>query len=93
MNYWKAFVPCPRRRGRSCPEFTPWDPYFRVGNSGQAFGKIKYEVERKVRRLAAKKCKREGFGWRRWSSAVVYGTWGLFRDYRVVYWSGKACPG
>ena len=42
-----------------------------------------YEVERKVRRLAAKKCKRKGFGWKRWSSAVVYGTWGLFRDYRV----------
>jgi hypothetical protein len=36
--------------------------YFRVGNSGRAFGKIKYEVERKVRRLAAKKCKRKGFG-------------------------------
>jgi RNA-directed DNA polymerase len=70
-----------------------WVNYFRVGNSGTAFGKIKYEVERKVRRLAAKKCKREGFGWKRWSSAVVYGTWGLFRDYRVVYWSAKACPG
>jgi RNA-directed DNA polymerase len=54
---------------------------------------IKYEVEHKVRRLAAKKCKRKGFGWKRWSSAVVYGTWGFFRDYRVVYWSAKACPG
>ena len=29
--------------------------------------------------------KRKGFGWKRWSSALVYGTWGLFRDYRVVY--------
>jgi hypothetical protein len=37
--------------------------------------------------------KRKGFGWKRWSSAVVYGTWGLYRDYRVVYWSAKACPG
>jgi RNA-directed DNA polymerase len=65
-----------------------------AGNSGTAFGKIKYEVERKVRRLAAKKCKRKGFGWKRWSRAVVYGTWGRhFRDYRVVYWSAKACPG
>jgi hypothetical protein len=60
---------------------------------GRAFDKVKYEVDRKVRRLAAKKCKRRGFGWKRWSSAVVYGTWGLFRDYRVVYWSAKACPG
>lgn len=69
-----------------------WVNYFRVGNSGRAFDKVKYEVDRKVRRLAAKKCKRKGFGWKRWSSAVVYGTWGLFRDYRVVYWSAKACP-
>jgi RNA-directed DNA polymerase len=53
---------------------------------------VKYEVDRKVRRLAAKKCKRKGFGWKRWSSAVVYGTWGLFRDYRVMYWSAKARP-
>jgi RNA-directed DNA polymerase len=75
------------------PVLRGWVNYFRVGNSGQAFGKIKYEVECKVRRLAAKKCKRKGFGWKRWSSAVVYGTWGLFRDYRVVYWSAKACPG
>jgi RNA-directed DNA polymerase len=51
-----------------------WVNYFRVGNSGRAFGKIKFEVERKVRRLAAKKRKRERFGWKRWSSAVVYGT-------------------
>jgi len=69
-----------------------WVNYFRVGNSGKAFGKVKYEVERKVRRLAAKKRKRQGFGWKRWSSVVVYGTWSLFRDYRVVYWSAKACP-
>ena len=42
-----------------------------------------------MRRLAAKTCKRKGFGWKRWSSALVYGTWRLFRDYRVVYWSAK----
>ena len=42
------------------------------------------------RHMAAKKCKRKGFGWKRWSSTVVYGTWGLFRDYRVVYWGPKA---
>jgi RNA-directed DNA polymerase len=38
-----------------------------------------------VRRFAMKKRKRKGFGWRRWSSAVVYGAWGLFNDYRVRY--------
>jgi hypothetical protein len=32
-----------------------------------------------------KKLKRKGFGWTRWSSETVYGTWGLFDDYRVRY--------
>jgi RNA-directed DNA polymerase len=67
-----------------------WVNYFRVGNSSQAFLKVKYQVERKVRRFAARKSKRTGFGWKRWSSDIVYGTWGLFGDYRVVYGNAKA---
>jgi len=70
-----------------------WVNYFRVGNSGHPIGKVRYEVERKVRRLAAKKCKRKGFGWKQWSSSILHETWGLFRDYRVVYLRVKACPG
>ncbi len=62
-----------------------WVNYFRVGNSGDAFSKLKWLVERKVRRFAAKKRGRRGFGWKRWSSEVVYGAWGLFSDYRVAY--------
>jgi RNA-directed DNA polymerase len=70
-----------------------WVNYFRVGNSSQAFLKVKDQVERKVRRFAAKKSKRSGFGWKRWSSDIVYGTWGLFGDYRVVYTNAKARAG
>lgn len=62
-----------------------WVDYFRVGNSGHALGKVKYHVERKVRRFAARKSKRGGFGWKRWSSEVVYGAWGLYSDYQVRY--------
>jgi len=62
-----------------------WVTYFRVGNSGDALGKVKYHVERKVRRFAARKSKRGGFGWKRWSSEVVYGVWGLNNDYQVRY--------
>jgi hypothetical protein len=43
----------------------------------------------KVRRFAVKKRKRKGFGWMQWSSAVVYGSWGLFDDYGIRY-SGRA---
>ena len=50
-------------------------------------------VELKVRRFAVKKLKRRGLGWARWSSAVVYGTWGLYNDYRVRYRGrAKAAP-
>jgi hypothetical protein len=62
-----------------------WVNYFRVGNSGDVFQKVRWLMERKVRRFAAKKQGRRGFGWKRWSSDVVYGAWGLFSDYRVIY--------
>jgi RNA-directed DNA polymerase len=72
------------------PILRGWVNYFQVGNSSQAFAKVQLHVERKVRRFAAKKSKRTGLGWKRWSRNVVYGAWGLFRDYRLVYASVKA---
>lgn len=75
------------------PILRGWVNYFRVGNSGHAFDKVKYFVNRKVRRFAAKQRKRRGFGWKRWSNEVVYGLWGLFRDYRIVYANVKARTG
>jgi RNA-directed DNA polymerase len=75
------------------PILRGWVNYFRIGNSSQAFGKIAYHVERKVRRFAAKQSKRKGFGWKRWSSDLVYGVWGLFRDYRLAYSGAKARTG
>jgi RNA-directed DNA polymerase len=75
------------------PILRGWVNYFRVGNSSQAFAKVRYQVECKVRRFAAKKSKRKGFGWKRWSSEIVYGSWGLFRDYRLTYSSAKARTG
>ena len=72
------------------PILRGWVNYFRVGNSSQAFNKVQYHVERKVRRFAAKQRKRTGFGWKRWSSDIVYGSWGLFRDYHLAYASAKA---
>lgn len=62
-----------------------WVNYFRIGNSADALQAVQYYVERKVRRFAARKSKRSGFGWKRWSKQVVYGDWGLFDDYRVRY--------
>jgi RNA-directed DNA polymerase len=60
-----------------------WVAYFRVGHSARALQTVKYRIEQQVRRFAAKKHKRGGLGWRRWGSALVYGVWGLYNDYRV----------
>jgi RNA-directed DNA polymerase len=76
--------------GQVNPILRGWANYFRVGNSSQAFHKVEYHVERKVRRFAAKQRKRKGFGWKRWSSEIVYESWGLFRDYHLTYASANA---
>ena len=67
-----------------------WVAYFSIGNSGKAFRKVRWHLERKVRRFAAKQSKRQGFGWKRWSSAVVYKTWGLFGDYHVAWYQRES---
>jgi RNA-directed DNA polymerase len=85
-------LPIPAAVAQVNPVLRGWVNYFRVGNSGLAFAKVRRAVECKVRRWAAKKCKRKGFGWKRWSSGTIYGDWGLFRDYRVVYGNAKASP-
>lgn len=70
-----------------------WANYFRIGNSSREFDKVRNGVERKVRRFAVKKLKRKGFGWTRWSSEIVYGSWGLFDDYQIRYGGrAKATP-
>ena len=67
-----------------------WVNYFRVGNSSREFETVRDAVELKVRRFAVKQRKRKGFGWTRWSSEVVYGSWGLFDDYKIRYRQAKA---
>ncbi len=69
-----------------------WVNYFRIGNSSREFDTVRDAVEHKVRRFAVKKRNRKGFGWTRWSSDVVYGSWGLFDDYQIRYRRAKATP-
>jgi RNA-directed DNA polymerase len=69
------------------PILRGWVNYFRVGNSARCFDYVKNWVERKVRRHLMGARKRQGFGWKRWSTAWLYDTLGLFRDYRVQHLS------
>ncbi len=61
-----------------------WVNYFRVGESHECFSYIRYWMERKVRRHLMRARGRQGFGWKRWSSAWIYETLGVFSDYQLV---------
>jgi RNA-directed DNA polymerase len=83
------------RRSRSRPveevieEINPilrgWVQYFAIGHSSVCFSYIRYWVEKKIRRHLARACQRRGFGRKRWRREWLYGTLGLFSEYRVTY--------
>jgi Retron-type reverse transcriptase len=73
--------------GKVIEEINPilrgWVNYFRVGHSNRCFSMVKHWVEKKVRRHLMRARERKGMGWKRWSREWIYGTLGLFNDYRV----------
>jgi RNA-directed DNA polymerase len=69
-----------------------WVNYFRIGNSNDTFGKVKYFIEKKVRRFVMKRKGLKGFGWKRWSREDIYEKWGLYNDYRIRYLYPKSAP-
>lgn len=74
------------------PVVRGWVNYFRIGHSSRCFRYIRYWVERKVRRNMMRARKREGFGWKRWSSRWIYESLGLFDDYRLQHQHGESVP-
>jgi RNA-directed DNA polymerase len=73
--------------GKVIKEINPilrgWVNYFRVGHSTRCFSMVSHWVEEKVRRHLMRARGRQGRGWKRWSREWMYGTLGLFNDYRV----------
>ena len=67
------------------PILRGWVKYFAIGHSRRCFSYVRYWVDKKIRRHLAMACKRQGFGWKRWSREWLYGTLGLFSEYRVSY--------
>jgi RNA-directed DNA polymerase len=67
------------------PILRGWVKYFAIGHSSVCFSYIRNWVEKKIRRHLARACQRRGFGWKRWSREWLYGTLGLFAEYRVTY--------
>lgn len=69
-----------------------WVNYFRIGNSNSTFYKVRYFIEKKVRRFVAKRKGLKGFGWKRWSREEIYQKWGLYNEYHIRYLYPKATP-
>ena len=67
------------------PILRGWVKYFAIGHSSRCFSFIQNWVEMKIRRHLARACKRQGFGWKRWSREWLYAAMGLFSEYRVAY--------
>lgn len=74
------------------PILRGWVNYYRIGHSSREFNFIRQWVERKVRRFVRKSQGRSGYGWKEWSSKVVYEDWGLYNDYRIRYHETKVKP-
>jgi len=56
-----------------------------LGHSSRCFAYIRDWVEKKIRSHLARARQRQGFGWKRWHREWLYGTLGLFQEYRVAY--------
>lgn len=69
------------------PKLRGWVNYFRIGHASRCFAFVRQWVEKKVRRHLMRARNRRGFGWKRWSTAWLHDTLGLFADYRVRYLS------
>jgi len=67
------------------PKLRGWVNYFRIGHASRCFAFVRQWVERKVRRHLMRARNRRGFGWKRWSTAWLHTTLGLFAEYRVRY--------
>jgi RNA-directed DNA polymerase len=65
------------------PVLRGWVNYFRIGDSNRCFSMVKHWAEKKIRRHLMRARGRKGMGWKRWSREWIYGTLGLFNDYRV----------
>jgi len=63
-----------------------WVNYFRIGHASEVFSYVRWYVEKRVRRFVRKKQKRPGYGFKVWSTEVIYRDWGLYSDYQIRYY-------
>jgi RNA-directed DNA polymerase len=67
------------------PRLRGWVHDCRIGHASRCFACVRVWVERSIRRHLMRARNRRGFGWKRWSTAWLHTTLGVFGDYRVRY--------
>jgi group II intron reverse transcriptase/maturase len=84
----KAPVTVEERVRRMNPVLRGWANYFRIGNASHAFKGVRRYVNMKLRHVLQRQAGRHGYGWKRYDSQYIYGTLGLYNDYRIRWsWS------
>jgi hypothetical protein len=71
--------------GLTCQYPSNWRNRPRPSEKSLEQGRSYNRVEKKIQRHLARARQRGGFGWKRWSREWLYGTLGLFLEYRVSY--------
>ncbi len=66
--------------------------YFRFGHAAGHFSYIRWWVNKKVRRHLQRARGKSGYGWKKWSSDLIYGELGLFYDYKLRRYQPAANP-
>jgi len=74
------------------PKLRGFCNYFRTGHSAKCFSYVRYWVLKKAHRHLQRARGRSGFGWKRWSSAYIYGELGLYHDYKLERYGQVAQP-
>lgn len=72
------------------PKLRGYCNYYCIGQSTRCFSYIRYWVRQKVHRHLQRARGLAGFGWKRWSSAFIYGELGLFYDYKLKRYNPAA---
>jgi group II intron reverse transcriptase/maturase len=67
------------------PVIRGWVNYFKIANSSKQFGKIRLYVGQKVRKFMRRRRNRRGYGFREYTNEYLYGTLGLYGNYRLSW--------
>lgn len=67
------------------PVLRDWVNYFRIANSSNKFGKIKFYTAQRIRKFMRRRRGKIGYGYKQYPDAFLYQKSGVYNDYRVSW--------